>query len=138
MIRNLQTNIGCCLFLLNVLTPGCKGNEAGMQQLSETIDTLNVGDRLTISIGDSLYGSQKCRESAVSISNHIHLFRLNSTRNIYNGVEESLSPKRKSKGRPKHYGNKINLKNYAISLNLMYQQQRYIQVPKANNIRLRF
>jgi len=95
---------------------GCKGNEAGMQQLSETIDTLNVGDRLTISIGDSLYGSQKCRESAVSISNHIHLFRLNSTRNIYNGVEESSAPEIKSKGRPKHYGNKINLKKLCDQL----------------------
>ena len=88
----------------------CKGNEAGMLQLGETIDMLNVGDQLTISIGDSLYGSQKCRETAVSIPNHIHLFRLNSTRNIYNGVEESTSPEIKNKGRRKRYGKKINLK----------------------------
>ena len=62
----------------------CKGHEEGMVQLSEAIDTLNLNDKLTISVGDSLYGTQQCRESAVGIANHIHLFRLNSTRNIYN------------------------------------------------------
>jgi hypothetical protein len=87
-----------------------KGNEAGMLQLGDTINTLNLGGQLTISIGDSLYGSQKCRETAVSISNHIHLFRLNGTRNIYNGVEESTSAEIKSKGRQKRYGEKISLK----------------------------
>ena len=88
----------------------CKGHEEGMVQLSEAIDTLNLDDKLTMSIGDSLYGTQQCRESAVGIANHIHLFRLNSTRNIYNAVDDFPLDTKKSKGRQKRYGKKIALK----------------------------
>lgn len=88
----------------------CKGHEAGMAQLSETIGTLNLDDKLSMSIGDSLYATHKCRESAVAIENHIHLFRLNSTRNIFNAIDETASANIKRKGRPKHYGKKIALK----------------------------
>ena len=88
----------------------CKGHEEGMVQLSETIDTLNLDDKLTMSVGDSLYGTQQCRESAVGIANHIHLFRLNSTRNIYNAVDDFPLTNKKSKGRQKRYGKKIALK----------------------------
>ena len=99
------------------INSACKGHEEGMKQLSDTLRTLNLGDQLSMSIGDSLYGTQHCRESAVGISNHIHLFRLNSTRNIYSCVEEDLSHEKKGQGRPKRYGKKVNLKNLHEQIN---------------------
>lgn len=87
-----------------------KGNEIGMTQLSETITTLDLVNKLTISVGDSLYGTQTCRARAVAIQNHIHLFRLNSTRNIFDSVGDSATTHKKIKGRKKRYGKKIALK----------------------------
>ncbi len=94
----------------------CKGHTEGMVQLSETINTLNLSDTLTMSIGDSLYGTDPCRESAVGIPNHIHLFRLKSTRNIFNASDEAPPTIKKSKGRPQRYGKKIKLKELHVNL----------------------
>ena len=35
-----------------------KGNEVGMQQVLDHITQLNLEDQLTVSVGDSLHGSE--------------------------------------------------------------------------------
>ena len=88
------------------VTSSQKGNEVGMTQLMQTIEQLGLKEELTISVGDSLYSSQTCRQTASKIDNHVHLFRLNSRRNVYGYVE----PKKASvAGRRKEYGAKMAL-----------------------------
>ena len=84
-----------------------KGNELGMAQLKECIDELDLTDELCISVADSLYGTQHCRELAVSASNLVHIFRLRHNRNVFLAPEQgdSLS----GKGRKKEFGSKMNL-----------------------------
>ncbi len=83
-----------------------KGNEVGMKQLAQTIEQLGLKEELTISVGDSLYSSLACRQSASEMENHVHLFRLNSRRNVYGYVE----PKKSNvAGRHKEYGAKMAL-----------------------------
>lgn len=84
-----------------------KGNEIGMQQILSHIDDFGLKDQLTISIGDSLYGTEKCRALASSQDNLVHIFRLNSKRTIFAKPDENFNPKRK--GRKKEYGTKMTL-----------------------------
>ena len=60
-----------------------KGNEVGMLQVSECIKNLNLEATLTISVADSKYGTENCRKQVALHSNWVHIFRLNSTRNVY-------------------------------------------------------
>ena len=83
-----------------------KGHELGMQQISECAETLDIGDELFISVGDSLYGTESCRAKVSEKENWVHIFRLNSSRNIYRSIEPKKSH---AKGRKKTYGEKMNL-----------------------------
>jgi len=86
-----------------------KGNEIGMTQIIDTIQSLGLIDQLNISIGDSLYGTENCRSIASSQKNLIHIFRLNSKRNIFfPPTNESTNISIKS-GRNKEFGTKMKL-----------------------------
>lgn len=84
-----------------------KGNEVGMQQIINCIDELELQDQLSISITDSLYGTENCRMIASREKNLIHLFRLNSKRNLFCPPKD-ISHKR---GRKKEFGDKMALSN---------------------------
>ncbi len=83
-----------------------KGNEIGMQQITDCINQLGISDQLSISIGDSLYGTEACRVTASKHDNLIHLFRLNSKRNLYCKPEQQTKT---SKGRKQEFGKKMKL-----------------------------
>lgn len=85
-----------------------KGNEAGMRELITQLDKLNLTDRLTVSVGDSLYGTEACRITAASQPKLVHIFRVNSKRNVFSGspIESCASGGR---GRKKIYGDKMSL-----------------------------
>ena len=86
-----------------------KGNEVGMLQVKDIISQLQLKHDLSASVGDSLYGSEKCREIAGSCEGLVHIFRINRKRNLYS------TPKRSShktgRGRRKEYGDKMSLAN---------------------------
>ena len=85
-----------------------KGHEVGMQQLPHLIENLNLTHDLTVSVGDTSYGSEACREIASRSENLVHICRLNSKRSVYsmpdNGVDKHVR-----RGRKKEYGEKIAL-----------------------------
>lgn len=85
-----------------------KGNEVGMQQIVDCINDLELTDELNISIGDSLYGTEVCRETAAKQDNLIHIFRFKSNRNIFCAATNSDDDINK-RGRKKVYGDKIVL-----------------------------
>lgn len=87
-----------------------KGNVLGMQQIIESIQELGLTDTLSISIGDTLYGTETCRITAAKEPNLVHIFRLNSKRNVFFTPTESQSSSSK-KGRKKEFGDKMNLGN---------------------------
>ena len=60
-----------------------KGNEKGMQQLVGQIRALGITDDLSISIGDSLYGTEQCRKVVAGKKNVVHIFRLQNNRKIF-------------------------------------------------------
>lgn len=96
--------------LVQRVTSRQKGHEVGMEQLTDCMEELGLTDKLCISLGDSLYGTQFCRESAAKHENLVHIFRLNSARNIY------LQPSQhdvKEKGRHKEFGEKMKLNEQA-------------------------
>ena len=64
-----------------------KENEAGVQQVLELIDELGLIDEPCINTGDSLYGSEACRKTAVSKKNLIQMFRLTNKRKLYRAPE---------------------------------------------------
>ena len=82
-----------------------KGNEAGITQIVNTIQELELTDKLSISIGDTLYGTEQCRMTVGGQKDLVHIFRLNSKRNVF------FKPRKdcKSKGRKKEYGFKMKL-----------------------------
>ena len=85
-----------------------KGNEVGMEQIVESISTLDLEQELCVTVGDTLYGTEQCRVSAGKQSNLVHIFRVNSKRNLYSTpirTESSLL----QKGRKTEFGNKMNL-----------------------------
>lgn len=83
-----------------------KGHELGMQQISDGVETLDIGNELFISVGDSLYGTESCRAKVSEKANWVHIFRLNSSRNVYRNI---VPEKSHAKGRKKEYGEKMNL-----------------------------
>jgi hypothetical protein len=92
-----------------------KGNEVGMEQIVETINTLDLERELCITVGDTLYGTEQCRISAGKKGNLVHIFRINSTRNFYSIPTLTESDKSK-KGRKTEFGNKMNLSEFLIHL----------------------
>jgi len=87
-----------------------KGNEVGMQQIIDSIQELGLTDALCISIGDTLYGTENCRRTAAKEANLVHIFRLNSKRNVFFTPAEPKNAASK-KGRKKEFGDKMNLKD---------------------------
>jgi len=85
-----------------------KGNEIGMEQIVDNINALDLTQELCISVGDSLYGTEQCRVSAGKQSNLVHIFRINSKRNLYSTPTLSQSDLSK-KGRKIEFGNKMHL-----------------------------
>lgn len=87
-----------------------KGNEVGMQQLVDHITQFGLENELVISGGDSLYGTEQCRSIAGKVNNLVHLFRVNSKRNLFcmPSVDSSEPPGR---GCKKKYGSKMALSN---------------------------
>lgn len=83
-----------------------KGNEFGMKQMGSIIAELQLENELNLSIGDSLYATENCRKTVDSQKNWVHLFRINSKRNLYS--QPKLKPK-KGVGRKLEYGEKIIL-----------------------------
>lgn len=83
-----------------------KGNEIGMEQVASIIKQLQLEAKHLVSVGDTLYGSEKCRLIAGKHSNLTHIFRLNSNRNLFHMPTCSDSPTR---GRKKTYGDKMSL-----------------------------
>lgn len=83
-----------------------KGNEAGMTQMTTLIKTLGLTDQLSLSVWDSLYGTQTCRMAVAAQENWIHLFRLNSTRNVFAPPPELIMD---TVGRHKEFGEKMKL-----------------------------
>jgi hypothetical protein len=82
-----------------------KGNDAGMTQIVNTIQEFELNGKLSISIGDSLYGTEQCRITVSGQKDLVHIFRLNSKRNVFLKPQEDS----KSKGRKKEYGFKMKL-----------------------------
>lgn len=87
-----------------------KANEFGMTQLTDCIETLSLQDELVVSIGDSLYSSQACRQSAAQQDNLVHISRLSANRNVF-FPPDTTTDSPKAKGRKKEFGKKLNLKN---------------------------
>lgn len=86
-----------------------KGNEIGMTQITDAIQSLGLKNKLSISIGDSLYGTKNCRAIASSQENLIHIFRLNSKRNIFFSPMDESENITKKGGRKREFGTKMNL-----------------------------
>lgn len=88
-----------------------KGNEVGMSQLSNIMNSLGLTDQMSVSIGDSLYGTERCRVAAAKHDNLVHIFRLNSKRNVFCApVTVAAESRKKGKaGRHKEFGAKMNL-----------------------------
>jgi hypothetical protein len=86
-----------------------KGNEVGMQQMRACITNLSLAKTLVISVADSKYGTEACRQIVAEHSNWVHVFRFNSTRNIYAKAlaEDSVS------GGVKRYGAAMKLNDSA-------------------------
>ena len=79
-----------------------------MQQIIEHIAALGLDDELSISVGDSLYGSERCRSIASSNKNLVHVFRISNSRNLFHQptADEFAI---KGAGRKKTYGSKMDL-----------------------------
>ena len=86
-----------------------KGNEVGMQQIIDNIEDLGLQEELTISIGDTLYGTEECRKIANGQDNLVHIFRLNGKRNLF--VMPPMAESSSQKGRKQEFGIKMNLGN---------------------------
>lgn len=85
-----------------------KGNEFGMAQLSSAIEDLGLTDKLIVSIGDSLYGSEKCRQVSVKNDNQVHVFRVRNNRSLFHQIDEG-EVEYKKLGRRKTYGKQMKL-----------------------------
>ena len=60
-----------------------KGREVGMKQVGSFIDNLSLQNQLVVSIADSAYGTDNCREIVSTYPNLASIFRLKSSRNIF-------------------------------------------------------
>jgi len=90
-----------------------KGNETGMEQIIQSIKDYGLEDKTCISIGDSLYGTERCRKIASQQDNLVHIFRFNSNRNIFfKPTEQECAPK----GRTKEFGAKMHLNDISTHL----------------------
>ena len=123
-----------------------KGNEFGMKQLNETINQLNLQSQLSISVGDSLYGTEVCRRSALEQPNLVHIFRLANNRNIFSIPDEKDHSATK-RGRKKCFGDKMKLSDTATHPEVNQQtthsytdrkgRLRHVTIKQWNNMLMR-
>lgn len=59
------------------------GHAFGMRQLTDMIVQLKLADQLIVSVGDTAYGAESCRQQGLSNDNIVHLFRMRNNRTIY-------------------------------------------------------
>ena len=85
-----------------------KGHEFGMDQIKTCLDAMDLQEKLVVSIADSKYGTEACRKKVSNEPNWAHLFRLNSTRNVYSLAEEPTINEGKVHNK-KRYGIKMTL-----------------------------
>ncbi len=85
-----------------------KGNEMGMKQLLSTLEQLELTEELNVSVADSLYGTQNCRTTASQADHLVHIFRLNSRRNVFCSPGPSVPT---TAGRHKEFGDKVILQD---------------------------
>ena len=83
-----------------------KGHEAGMRQVGSFIDNLSLQNELVVSIADSAYGTDNCREIVSAYPNLVSIFRLKSNRNIFSIAEID---DQQSAGNKKRYDEKMKL-----------------------------
>jgi hypothetical protein len=86
-----------------------KGHEVGMIQVQDFIKNASLNDHLVVSVADSAYGSDVCREAVAGYPNWVSIFRLISTRNIYSIAEDDKS----TAGNKKRYDEKMKLNDTA-------------------------
>ncbi len=82
-----------------------KGHEVGMNQIECFINQCDLDNKLVVSIADSKYGTQYCRGKVSAYDNWVHLFRFNSTRNIYTLALDEKG----GAGNKRRYGEKMKL-----------------------------
>ena len=82
-----------------------KGHEVGIDQIEGFINQCDLNDKLLVSIADSKYGTQYCRGKVSEHENWVHLFRFNSTRNVYARVIDESE----GAGNKQRYGDKMKL-----------------------------
>lgn len=82
-----------------------KGHEVGIRQIEDCIDHCELKNKLVISIADSKYGTEYCRGKVHAHDNWVHLFRFNSTRNVYPLAEGSSE----GAGNKLRYGKRMKL-----------------------------
>lgn len=84
-----------------------KGPEIGMKQLSTMLNDLGLEDVFTVSIADSAYATEACRQISAELKEHVHIARLRNNRNVF----ELLPAQAKTRGRKKVFGEKMTLNN---------------------------
>lgn len=85
-----------------------KGNEVGMQQMSDLLTSLRNNDSLNISFGDTSYSTNNCRSELDHHCGWVHVARFRSNRNIYLQPDVAYS----GHGKPIEYGRKISLSEH--------------------------
>lgn len=86
-----------------------KGNLKGMRTLKQLIKDISQEGELYVSFADSLYGSHACRQEVIQNSDHVHVFRLRMSRNLFAQADTSNH----KNGRKQEYGEKIVLSDPA-------------------------
>jgi len=82
-----------------------KGHEVGMIQVQDFIKNAALNDHLVVSVADSAYGSDVCREAVAGYPNWVSIFRLTSNRKIYSIEADDKS----TAGNKKRYDEKMKL-----------------------------
>lgn len=87
-----------------------KGNELGMTQMVNSINKLEIDNELCLHTGDSLYGSEGCRQTAVKKKHLVHQFRMSNNRKLY---QQPKQIEKQGPGRKKWFGDKVLLSDEA-------------------------
>ena len=82
-----------------------KGHELGMNQVASLVKQLGLEGDFTLSIGDSAYATESCRNTASTLKEHVHIARLRNNRKVFELLPTLVDVKRK----PKIYGKKMTL-----------------------------
>lgn len=106
-----------------------KGNEFGMRQVLNLIETLGLKGKLVLNTGDSLYASDECRKIAVENDDVVHSFRMRNNRNVFAQPNYDEQPKHRL-GRKKLYGDKMTLSEPDTYFKSSIQKELSYTTPK--------